>query len=302
MNLSDVATRRSWRVENTGASGGQIEISGWDFGGEGELALLQHANGMCAGLWALVAQDLNKRFRVIALDCRGHGNSAHLKVPDDYDWLTMVTDIRLVAAEILAELGQERAALGLGSSFGGILLAAAEAETQGLFRKLIMLDPPIHPSPELIAQMGVDFSPPVSGREGIVEQTLKRKYIWESREAAATAWRNKPLFAPWQDAAFEIYLNEGMRDRPDGQVELKCHPTVEAHIFATTGSLGLFDYAPRVEIPVELVHAGLGFFTYEFYEHIAAVFPNCALSQLPAGHMLPLEAPDAVVEFVNAKT
>jgi pimeloyl-ACP methyl ester carboxylesterase len=298
MNLSGIAERRSWRVENHGKSGGHIEISAWDFGGTGEIAYLQHANGLCGALWALVATRLKARFRVIAVDCRGHGDSQGLVVPDDYGWDVMVDDVRRVTSELLQETGKEQIALGVGSSFGGILLAGAEARSPDLFRRLVMLDPPIHPSPELLAEMGVDFTPPASTREGLVEQTLKRKYVWESRAAAGTAWREKPLFAPWQDAAFDLYLNEGMRDRKDGQVELKCHPTVEAHIFATTGSLGLFDYAPQVQIPVELVHAEQGFFDYAFYQHIAAVFPNCNLSQMPAGHMLPLEIPDIVAEFL----
>lgn len=297
MKMSDVATAKRWRVENGGDSGGEIEIAGWDFGGEGELVLLQHANGMCSALWALVAASLTPRFHVIALDCRGHGDSERLKVPEDYNWRVMVADISQIARLILDENDQQQFALAMGSSFGGILLAGVAAENPELFRQLIMLDPPIHPSEELIRDMGVDFTPPPSNRGGIVEQTLKRKYIWESREAARSAWEDKPLFSVWDERAFTLYLEEGMRDLPDGQVELKCHPTVEANIFATTGSFGLFDYAPKVQIPVDLVHAESGFFSLEFYRHIAAVFPDCTLSELPGGHMLPLEVPDAVAEF-----
>ena len=42
MNIHEVATPRRWQVPNLGNSGGEIEIAGWDFGGDGELALLQH--------------------------------------------------------------------------------------------------------------------------------------------------------------------------------------------------------------------------------------------------------------------
>ncbi|NKB99840.1 MAG: alpha/beta fold hydrolase [Pseudomonadales bacterium] len=300
MKLDEIAQRRNWRIANAGQTGGQIEIGGWDFGGSGELAVLQHANGMCAALWALVATQLTDRYHVIAIDARGHGDSEHLTVPDDYGWDVFVQDIISVTELILVETQHERIALGLGSSFGGILLAGAEAKSPGLMDRLVMLDPPIHPTEELAAQMGIEWQTTPSMRAGLVEQTLKRKYIWESRQAAHAGWREKPLFAPWDDRAFAVYLDEGMRDRDDGQVELKCHPTVEAHIFATTGSLGLFDYAPMVNIPVDLVHAKDGHFPLKFYEQIATVFPNCNLSQLDAGHMLPLEAPTAVVEFIRS--
>lgn len=298
MKIDEVATGRRWRVQNHGRSGGLIEIAGWDFGGDGDLALLQHANGMCGALWALVATQLTSRYRVIALDCRGHGDSERLTVPDDYDWPVMVSDIVQVAQALCEEFGAEQISLGIGSSFGGILLSGAAAVEPELFSRLVLLDPPIHPSEELIEQMGIDFQAPASTREGIVEQALKRKYIWASREDARQAWQDKPLFSVWDPRAFDIYLSAGMKERDDGQVELKCHPTVEAHIFASTGSFGLFDYAPQVEIPVELVHAAKGFFSAEFYGHIATVFPNCALSSMSAGHLLPLEAPDEVVQFV----
>ena len=302
MKISEVATARRWRVENQGRSGGTIEIAGWDFGGEGELALLQHANGMCGALWALVATQLTTNYRVIALDCRGHGDSEMLTVPDDYDWPVMVADIAQVADSLTQEFGVDQIALALGSSFGGILLAGTAAKYPNLFKRLVMLDPPIHPTDELIEQMGVNFQAPPSSREGLVEQTLKRKYIWDSRESARQAWQDKPLFSVWDARAFDIYLNAGMKDREDGQVELKCHPTVEAHIFASTGSFGLFDYAPHVQIPVELVHAEQGFFSAEFYGYVSNVFPQCRLSSMPAGHLLPLEAPDVVANFVLGLT
>ncbi len=302
MNIEDVASPCRWTDDNAGRSGGTIDIAGWDFGGEGELALLQHANGMSAALWAPVAVQLTARYHVIALDCRGHGDSERLNVPEDYDWPVMVSDIVQVAHIILRDSGSQDFALAMGSSFGGILLAGAAAAEPALFQRLIMLDPPIHATEDLLNQMGVEMpSAPANTRDRLVAQTLKRKDTWASREEARRAWQDKPLFSVWQDSAFSLYLNAGMRDLPDGRVQLKCHPSVEAHIFASTGSFGLFDYAPRVQIPVDLVHARDGHASAAFFQHIAEVFPNCTLSSMAAGHMLPLEAPDAVAAFALAQ-
>ena len=303
MRIEDVAESRRWHVPNTGPTPGDVEIAGWDFGGQGDLALLQHANGMCAAVWAPVAVALREHFRVIALDCRGHGDSQGLTVPEDYAWTMLIADIEQVAKAILEEKGESRFALALGSSFGSILLAGTEAKCPGLFERVVMLDPPIHPTVELLEKMGVEMPvQPESQRDQLVAQTLKRKYVWPSRDAARSAWRSKPLFAPWQDSAFDLYLNAGMRDLPDGSVELKCHPTVEAHIFSSTGSFGLFDYAPAVQAPVELVHAMRGHFPGDFYAAIATVFPNGRLHRMDAGHMLPLEVPEAVVKLVLETT
>ena len=86
-----------------------------------------------------------------------------------------------------------------------------------------------------------------------------------------------------------------MGDQPDGSVALKCPPEVEAHIFQTTGSLGVLDYAPRVDVPVLLVHAATGFFPEEFFRLITTLFPQGEFAQIDGGHMLPLEVPDLVV-------
>ncbi len=296
MELTSYATPRRWQVDNPSPSGATIEIAGWDFGGEGPLALLHHANGMCAATWGLVARALTRDYRVVAIDARGHGDSAHLSVPEDYSWEYFVSDLSQVARQLLAETGESSVALGLGSSFGGIVTAGSEAAHSGLYQRVVMLDPPIHPTADLVEALGLTMvAEPGSRREQLVAQTLRRRSVWSSRNEARNAWADKPLFAPWHGAAFDLYINEGMGDQPDGSVALKCPPEVEAHIFQTTGSLGVLDYAPRVDVPVLLVHAATGFFPEEFFRLITTLFPQGEFAQIDGGHMLPLEVPDLVV-------
>jgi len=299
LNIEDHAQAITWRVSNYSASGGEISISGWDFGGEGPIALLHHANGMCAATWAPVAMSLRARYRVFAIDARGHGDSQHLSVPEDYAWSNYVDDLAQVANQIKSSCGVARIALGVGSSFGGIVTAAAQAQNAQLFSRLVILDPPIHPTSASAAAVGIEWvEASTDQRKILVEQTLKRTAVWASRDAARQAWRTKPLFAPWHDQAFDLYLSQGLRDRDDGQVELKCDPTVEAHIFATTGSLDVLDYAPKVRVPVHLVRAQKGFFAVGFFRGVAGLFANAEFSEIAAGHMLPLEAPEMVVEML----
>ena len=234
--MQQTARPRRWIVPNASPRGGEIEIAGWDYGGDGPLIMMHHANGLCGAPWALVAAALRDDYRVIAIDARGHGGSEQLKVPDDYEWIRFSQDLTHVARQMIAETGVERVQLGLGSSFGGIVTAMAEASQPGLFASIMMLDPPIHPREELLQELGLDL-PPEDGdrRNELVAQTLRRRAVWDSREQAYAAWRDKALFKPWREQAFELYLTEGMADRVDGSVELKCPPEVEAHIFASTG-------------------------------------------------------------------
>ena len=302
INLADLAQPRRWSIPNTSPCGGELVIAGWEFGDASKpIAMLHHANGMCAATWALVAGKLAENYHVFAVDARGHGDSSRLSVPDDYHWDYFVSDLVQVIQQVLSETGQDSIRLGVGSSFGGIVTAGAQASHGRLYDQIVMLDPPVHPTADIVEALGVGIVPEASGqREQLVNQTLRRRAIWASRDEARSAWQDKPLFASWHPDAFELYLAEGFENLPDGQVALKCDPTVEAHIFQTTGSLGVLDYAPKVEVPVKLVHAALGFFPDDFFRVVADLFPRGEFDSLAGGHLLPLEVPQLVADYLLA--
>ena len=188
MKMTDVAQPRRWRVANPVAGAAEVTIAGWEFNThEGvsdkvpddaphPVALLQHANGLCAATWAPVAWALAEQFHVFAIDARGHGDSSHLTVPDDYHWDYFVSDLVHVAEQVLAETGQHSIALGVGSSFGGIITAGAQASHGGLFERIVMLDPPIHPTADLVDALNLSTAPePGEQREQLVAQSRRRR-------------------------------------------------------------------------------------------------------------------------------
>ena len=128
--------------------------------------------------------------------------------------------------------------------------------------------------------------------------TRKRKTIWPSRAIARQALRDKPLFREWVPAAFDAYLEEGLGDRPDGTVALKCDPGVEAAIFETTGSMDTFELAPRVSAPVLLVRALQGRAPGAAFEHLAGLLPRCTYREVDAGHLLPMESPELTLALL----
>ena len=288
--MSEAPGRRNWSVTNP--QGGIATISGLDFGGSGPLAILSHANGFCAATWSLVAPRLTARYHVVALDARGHGDSDPPPVLDDALWDLFVSDLTSVALQLLEETGESRVAYGIGNSMGGIVTAVAEARHPGLFERIAMLDPPIHPTPALISALGLALeTEPGNRKESLVDLTRRRRAVWPSREAAREAWRDKPMFAAMKEAAFEQYLQEGLTEQADGQVALKCDPLVEAHVFLTTGGLDFLDYGPKVAAPVLLVHAEKGHLPQPLFRALVKLFPRGTLEEVPCGHLLPMEAP-----------
>jgi len=275
-----------------------IEIAAFDWGGDRPIALLHHANGLCAATWTLVAEALAADYRVVAIDARGHGDSSAPPVSAGYPMHAFVDDLAAVARALLAETRRPRIAYGIGNSFGGIVTAAAEALHPGLFERIAMLDPPIHPDDELRARLDPSGGI-VDPRPMIAAQARRRTAIWPSRDTARAAWADKPMFARWRPRALDLYLAEGFRDRTDGRVELKCSPDVEATIFASSGDLDIYALAPNVHVPVLLARAARGNLPVQAFDHLATLLPACTSIAPDLGHLMPLEEPERTVELLR---
>jgi len=282
------AQRRTFSLPSRG-----VEIAALDWGGDGPLALLHHANGFCKGVWGLVADAMRRHWRVIAIDARGHGDSSQPEGSAAYAWDHFAEDCVALAEQLVAERGQP-IALGIGHSFGGTTMIGASARRPQLFERLLLVDPVIPPPPAVV------IPPERHGHmQRLVEGARRRRLHWPSR-AAARAWcRSRALFAGWQPEAIELYLLDGMHDRPDGALELKCPGAIEAAVFAGSSHIDVFALAERVRTPALLLHAARGDFPLPLYEMVAASMANAHVEDVDAGHLIPMERPDLVVAAVN---
>ena len=120
-----------------------VEIALLDWGGDGPLVLMHHANGFCAGTLGLVAEGLVDRFRVIGMDARGHGRSSKPEGDAAYAWHHFAEDYLAVARRLAGEHGG-RVAVALGHSFGGTSAFGAAAREPALFERLVLVDPDGH--------------------------------------------------------------------------------------------------------------------------------------------------------------
>ena len=293
MKSLEGAVRRRWWIEGAAGTGNGMGISGLDWGGDKPVALLHHANGFCAATLAPLAQRLRPHYRVIAIDARGQGDSDLPRLPEGVLWERFADDLASVARQILDETGRDRIDYAIGSSFGGTVSAIAEARYPGAFARIAMLDPPVHPGDEWLQKLGLDPAVKARARPELVQQASKRRSIWPSRQAIREAWRDKPTFLTWTREAFDLYINEGFRDLPDGSVALKCSPEVEAAVFdASAADVDMFDAVTAVACPTLLVHAGQGYFPPPIHELFASRFQNGVIHVADAGHLMPFENPD----------
>ncbi|UCE84565.1 MAG: alpha/beta hydrolase [Deltaproteobacteria bacterium] len=289
--LEGVARRRIARPE------AGIEIALLDFGGDGPRALFHHANGFCAALFAPLALALRGVCRVIAMDARGHGDSSQPEDPDAYAWPHFVDDLIAVVDALAAEPGAGPLALGVGHSFGGTATLAAAARRPDLFGRIVLLDPVVHrPDPRETA---------AQHRERIarlVERAQKRRRAWASRAEARAWWSARDFFADFDPRVLELYAQEGLRERPDGQVELKCAPEVEAAVFARGNTMNLFDEVDGARVPACIAWARHGNFARDVYASLAAKLPNARIEDVDAGHLFPLERPELAADLIRRAT
>lgn len=118
-------------------------IARTDAGGAGPTLVLLHGVTRCRDDWRPVLADLARRWRVVAVDHRGHGDSARGRryLVSDY----VADAVRLVRDEIAAPVAL------LGHSLGAMVAAGVAAALPDLVQGAILEDPPFHGMGERIA-------------------------------------------------------------------------------------------------------------------------------------------------------
>ncbi|HEB89770.1 MAG TPA: alpha/beta fold hydrolase [Deltaproteobacteria bacterium] len=273
-----------------------VEIALLDWGGEGELVLLHHANGFCGATLAPVASSLRDRFRVIAIDARGHGDSTALAVDpasDAYAWTNLASDLEVAVPQILDLTGRSSVALAIGHSLGGALVLAAAQREPALFERILLCDPVI--LPRMTAQ---EKSRHVR-ESGLAAATLKRRNRFPTREVAFDHLRSRGLFARFTPEALALYVGEGTRPTEDGEIGLKCDRRVEAAIFSGGGVIDLYTDAHRVMAEARFIHALGGNFSRARYDDLAGRMNDARVDSLEVGHLFPMEEPGRVVELAT---
>jgi pimeloyl-ACP methyl ester carboxylesterase len=270
-----------------------LEIALLDWGGSGPPILVHHANGFCKGVMALLAERLAPRFRVLAMDARGHGDSAHPEAPGSYAWARFADDLAAVAERVAALCGVRRLALGVGHSFGGTSLLGAVRARPDLFERIVLVDP--------VAPPGGAEARSAPRREHVasmVERATKRRHEWASRAEARAFFAGRELFERFEPRALDLYVLDGLRERRDGSVELKCPGAVEAAVFASGEDVDADALARGVATPALWLWATQGSFARERHEALAASMPGARLEPLAAGHLAPMERPDLVADAI----
>ena len=261
-----------------------VSVAVHELGGQGPPLLLAHGTGFCAGVMVPLAAELAPRFRCVAMDLRGHGASP-APAEADFAWQALGED----AAAVVGSLGLAPA-FAVGHSSGGAALLLAAAEHPGWFEALWCFEPILWP----------DLSAVVHRGERLAQRALRRRARFASRQDAASNFEGKPPFSAFDPGVLPAYLDCGFDELPDGSVELRCSPEVEAQMYRMGVAFDGFSGLARVTCPVTVARgAASEAVGPEVVAEQVAVLPAGRSVELPGlSHFGPLEDPTRVASAI----
>jgi pimeloyl-ACP methyl ester carboxylesterase len=166
-------------------------------------------------------------------------------VPTDWDvrW-SAYGDDAVVAARAAAEVGP---VIGAGHSMGaaGLIMAALREPT--LFSALVLYEPIVFP-----ASYRHHVTNPLA------TAARRRRNSFDSFDDAFTNYASKPPLDSFDEDCLRAYVDYGFRRTPDGRVELKCSPELEARNFESGNIHDTWDQLGQLTVPTWLVSGRIG--------------------------------------------
>ena len=244
--------------------------------------ILIHATGFLAALWRPIAERLSARFRVVALDQRGHGESD--KPPDGYRFDVLADDLQRLIEALALE-----SPIAAGHSSGGTTIVVHAARHPAVIRRAVLIEP-ILPSAAWFKDSGSERA-----SNTMAEGARKRRAVWPSRDELFDTYRTRPAFQTWQEETLRLYVDEGTRMREDGQVELLCPPELEAQFFEAVADVDSPSLLPKLTCPTLVLWGEESHLRERMAETATDALPNAHTITVPeTTHFLPQERPDEV--------
>ena len=223
--MPDSARTDDWSSHFVSANGIRHHYLEWGDPSNPPLLML-HATGLCAWPWKPIARGLAERYRVLAFDQRGHGDTDQSEKGYRFEYAG--EDL----AAIVEQMNLERPRV-IGHSSGGLAAIIASNLVPGVFDDVALVETRVSND---VADV------PSQDLNRRADRTRMKRPVWESREAMFDAYRTRAAFKDWEDEPYFQFIEGGTRLLPDGRAELKCHPETEATFYGMRDELPIQDY------------------------------------------------------------
>lgn len=245
-----------------------------------------HATGFNARTYRTLLKPLGERFRVVALDLRGHGSATLPTDPARHSsW-------RIYAEDVAGFLGTlDRPVVLAGHSMGGTAALLTGERAPDRVRSLVLLDPVILERRQA-AFLRLPGAWRLARRHPWALAALKRRDRFASTDEAFAAYRGRGSFKGWPDETLRDYVEGGFRATADGEVELHCTREWEAANYAAQAN-DPWRVLGRLDRPVRILKAEKGS-TCAVTEDDAARLRGVTVQTVAGGgHFFPMTRTDA---------
>ena len=229
--------------------------------GQGRTMVLLHPVGLCGAFWDPVVAELEKEFRLITPDARGHGQS---DVPAQAFGLDELADD---VAELIRAVGQAPT-LVVGCSMGGMTAQAISVRAPELLAGVVIANTAHRRNDAGRAVMEQRAQAALKGMPTVLQTTLSR----------------------WFDADLQLLRPELVMQARDWLLE--ADPVVHCWSWRAIRDL---NYAMQLEIMRRPAMAIAGLrdqsTPVSAMKDLAATIPGCDYRELDTGHLAPLEQP-----------
>ncbi len=256
----------------------------------GSTVVLAHANGYSAGCYRFYIESLKPKYRILALDFAGHGESE--TTLNFHSWFFFRDQILALLSQ---EVPESEKVLGIGHSLGGASILLAAQNSPGRFQKVIALDPVV--LGWKITTLAKLFGNPLA------RQARSRRRNFQSIRLIERAFRKFPAFANWDPEIWQDYLTYCIRKTGNGEeVELCCDPEVEARIFSLSSYRVLLQYY-RITVESHILIP-------EKYEVCSPALARLITRKNPkssveiwkgASHFFPFEWKDKTLDWIQSR-
>ncbi len=269
---------------------------------EGPPLIFAHANGYPPEAYRTFLNPFLWEFQVQAFYQRPFWLDAapgDLKDWRDFrdDYLKFLENLEIEGtADTLAE--SPARIIGVGHSLGAMTILMAAITKPELFRGLVLIEPVLFPRWKgAVLRILAPFR--LTGKVlPIIRTTRRRKVLFPTRASMYQNYREKSIFKKISDDVLWDYVSGLALENPDGSVSLRYSPAWEAKIYESAGIADRYVWRnlSRVACPVLIIRGEKSnTLTDGTLQKMAKTLPAGLAYTMPgAGHLVPLEAPQAV--------
>lgn len=264
-----------------------------------------HANGVPSPTYLPILERLEKHFTIERIDKLG----THPNYPVDNHWQSLTRQVGDSIDDACYKHGVPTV-VAVGHSVGAMTTMQTLLANPKPISQAVLLDPSLLTGKNSLlwhlaktADSKLNRIPALANRMidklSPAGKSKYRKDTFNSYDDAYQALRDKPLFRPFDERCFGLYIQHGFVPTADGKVTLTIPKAVEVAIFRTIPSLYWYkSISPKR--PLTIIAGKDSHFTrigsYKDAEHKFGL----TVHYVDGEHMFPLERPDAISDEILA--